>query len=75
MLSAQLNHLIMDGKLEIFTVVKVVGFTDNSVVAKAPAKDKVDNKIITLHEVDSYWSLEKKYGNCVHYSLIICQFK
>ncbi len=53
MLSAQLNHLIEDGKLEIFTVVKVVRFTVNSVViAKAPATDKVYNKIITLHDVE-----------------------
>ncbi|EFX77455.1 hypothetical protein DAPPUDRAFT_247535 [Daphnia pulex] len=52
MLSAQLNHLIADGKLEIFTVVKVVRFTVNSVIAKAPATDKVYNKIITLHDVE-----------------------
>jgi hypothetical protein len=52
MLSALLNHLIADGKLEIFTVVKVVRFTVNSVIAKAPATDKVYNKIITLHDVE-----------------------
>ncbi|XP_046642599.1 uncharacterized protein LOC124327651 [Daphnia pulicaria] len=52
MLSALLNHLIADGKLEIFTVVKVVRYTVNSVIAKLPATDKVYNKIITLHDVE-----------------------
>jgi replication factor A1 len=52
MLAAQLNHFITDETMEIFTVVKIVRFTVNSVIKKARAVDKVYNKIITIHDLE-----------------------
>lgn len=51
MLATQLNHLITEGKLEIFTIIKVTKFVVNKVATKATA-GKDQKKIIILLDVE-----------------------
>lgn len=51
MLATQLNHLIVDGKLENFTIIRVKKFVVNKVATKATA-GKDQKKIIILLDVE-----------------------
>lgn len=51
MLATQLNHLIADGKLENFTIIRVKKFVVNKVATKATT-GKEQKKIIILLDVE-----------------------
>lgn len=51
MLATQLNHLVLDGKLEIFTIIKVTKFVVNKVATKATV-GKDQKKIIILLDLE-----------------------
>ncbi len=51
MLATQLNHLIADGKIEMFTIIKVCKLVVNKIASKS-AVGKDQKKIIILLDIE-----------------------
>lgn len=64
MLATQLNHLITEGKLEIFTIIKVTKFVVNKVATKATA-GKDQKKIIILLDVEPIVPGSEVWSFCI----------
>ena len=63
MLATQLNHLIVEGKMEAFTIIKLVKFVVNKIAKPNAGKDQ--KKIIILLDVEPLVSGKEVFQ--IHY--------